>query len=155
MMIAKINLYCILNFKISKCMMSQLALQTITIHILPNISESKANQKMKFGQVIENSKGNIFLQKSCRKWGKETSSRPLFVFFKSFIWGKSNLSAAYFQYISTALNLAYNKNKMYKTLDYWSRDMIKFDLLEKGLGIVSPSHCVRFFRKECFSCYIL
>ena len=27
-------------------------LQTIGIHILPNISQSKDNQKMKFGQLI-------------------------------------------------------------------------------------------------------
>ena len=31
-------------------------------------------------------------------------------------------------------------NKLYKTLEYWYRDMLKFDFLEKGLGIVSPSH---------------
>ena len=36
---------------------------------------------MKFGQVIEHYKRNIFLQKLCWKWGKETSSRPLFFFF--------------------------------------------------------------------------
>ena len=26
---------------------------------------------------------------------------------------------------------------MYKTLDYWSRDMLNFNFLEKDLGIVS------------------
>ena len=26
-----------------------------------------------------------------------------------------------------ALNLAYNKNKLYKTLDYWIRDMLDFN----------------------------
>ena len=35
------------------------------IHILPNISQSKGNQTMKFGQLIEYNKRNIFLQKSC------------------------------------------------------------------------------------------
>ena len=34
-------------------MTSQFGLQTIAIHILPNISKSKDNQKMKFGQLIE------------------------------------------------------------------------------------------------------
>ena len=34
-------------------MASQLGKQTIAIKILPNISTSKANQCMKFGQVIE------------------------------------------------------------------------------------------------------
>ena len=30
-----------------------------------------------FGKLTENDNGNIFLQKSCRKCGWETSSRPL------------------------------------------------------------------------------
>ena len=34
-------------------MTSQSGLQTIAIHILPNISQSKDNQAMKFGQLIE------------------------------------------------------------------------------------------------------
>ena len=58
-------------------MTSQPGLQTIAIHILPNISQSKDNQTMKFGQLIEYNR-NIFLQKLCRKWGSETSSRPLY-----------------------------------------------------------------------------
>ena len=53
-------------------MTSQPSLQTITIHILPNISQSKGNQTMKFGQLIE----YVFLQKLCQKRGRETSSRP-------------------------------------------------------------------------------
>ena len=61
-------------------MTSQPGLQTIAIHILPNLSQSKGNQKMKFVQLIEYSKRNIFLQKLCRKWGKETSSGPVFIF---------------------------------------------------------------------------
>ena len=55
--------------------------QTVTIHILPNISRSKDNQTMKFGQLIECNNRNTFLQKSCRKWGRGTSSRHFFVFF--------------------------------------------------------------------------
>ena len=61
-------------------MMSQTGLQTIAIHILRNISQSKGNKTMKFGQLIEYNKGNIFLQKLFRKWVNETSYRPLFVF---------------------------------------------------------------------------
>ena len=48
---------------ISKFMMSQPGLQTIAIHILPNISQSKGNQTMKFGQLIEYNKRNNFLPK--------------------------------------------------------------------------------------------
>ena len=50
-----------------KIMTSQPGLQTIPVHILPNISQSKGNQTMKFGQLIEYNKRNIFLQKLCRK----------------------------------------------------------------------------------------
>ena len=74
-------------------MMSQPGLQAVAIHILPNISQSKGNQTMKFGQLIEYNERNIFHQKWCRKKGKETSSRPLFIFLKSLIWGESKWSA--------------------------------------------------------------
>ena len=70
-------------------MTSQPGYQTITIHILRNISQSKGNYSMKFGQVIRINKKNISLQKPYRKWGRETSSRPIFDFPKSFTWGKS------------------------------------------------------------------
>ena len=41
-------------------------------------------QAMKFGQLIKYSVKNIFLQKSCRRLGRETSSRPLTVSAKCF-----------------------------------------------------------------------
>ena len=41
--------------------MSQPDQQTVTIHILPNISRGKGNQAIKFGQVIEENKKNMFL----------------------------------------------------------------------------------------------
>ena len=44
-------------------MTSQLGLQTITMHILLNISQSKGNQAIKFGQLIEYNKISIFLEK--------------------------------------------------------------------------------------------
>ena len=61
-------------------MTSYLGLQAIAVNILPNISQSKDNQTIKFGQSIEYNKRNIFFQKLCEKWGRETSSRPLFIF---------------------------------------------------------------------------
>ena len=60
----------------SNFMTSQPGQQTIVIHILPNISRSKGNQTMKFGQLIECNIGNIFLEKSYTKCGGETSPRP-------------------------------------------------------------------------------
>ena len=43
-------------------MTSQPGKQTIAIHILPNISQSKDNETMKFGQLIEYNMRNIFLE---------------------------------------------------------------------------------------------
>ena len=48
----------------------------IAIHILPNISKSKGNQAMKFGQLIECKMKNIFLETLYTKYGEETSPRP-------------------------------------------------------------------------------
>ena len=121
-----------------------------------NISRSKRNwnltfQTLEFDQVKEHNKRNTFLQKSCRKWGRETSSAPLFAFWNSFIWGKSKRSAA--QYVLIDLNLAYETIKQYSmktliqnikklcaTLNYWPWDMLDFDFFRKGLGIVFSPH---------------
>ena len=46
-------------------MMSQPGLQIVTINILLNILQSKDNQTVKFGQLIEYKKINIFIQKLC------------------------------------------------------------------------------------------
>ena len=48
-------------------MTSQIGTQTITLNILPDISKSKSNQTMEFGQLIEYNMKNIFLQKSCKQ----------------------------------------------------------------------------------------
>ena len=56
-------------------MTSQPGKQTIAINILPNISESKGNQTMRFGQLTEYNMRNIFLEKSYAKCGKETVPR--------------------------------------------------------------------------------
>ena len=51
----------------SKFMTLLHGLQTIVIQTLPNISQIKDNQTMRFGQLIEYNKKIIFLQKLCRK----------------------------------------------------------------------------------------
>ena len=66
-------------------MTSQTGQQIITIHILPNISRSKDNQAMKFVDIIEFNVKNIFLERSCKKGGKEISLDLFFLFYKSFI----------------------------------------------------------------------
>ena len=78
---------------------------------------------------------------------------PDFFFFflkKSFIWGKCKWSAAKFQSVLIVLNLPNNNNKIYKTLEYWSRDTLNFDFLKKGQGIVSPPHFVYESSKKMF-----
>ena len=55
-----------------------------------------------------------------------------------------------FHYISIALNLVYNKNKLYKALDYWSRDMLNFNFPEKVLGLVSSQYFVYDFSRKMF-----
>ena len=51
-------------------------LETIVIHILPNIWSSKGNQTMKLRQLIECNLRNIFFEKSYTRCGGETSPRP-------------------------------------------------------------------------------
>ena len=62
----------------------------MTIHTLVCISKRKGNQAMIFGQLMKYSMRSIFLQKSCRKWGRGTSSRFSSVFWKRLLFSKSN-----------------------------------------------------------------
>ena len=41
----------------------QAGLQTVAIRIFPSISQSKGNETIKFGQLIEYNKRNVLLQK--------------------------------------------------------------------------------------------
>ena len=61
---------------ISKFMTSQPRKQTIAIHILPKISRRKGNLTMKFGQLIEYSMRNIFLETAYTKFAGETIPKP-------------------------------------------------------------------------------
>ena len=49
-----------------------------TTAILPKIKRSKGNQPIKFGQLIEFNMKNVFLQKSCTKFGALISPRLYF-----------------------------------------------------------------------------
>ena len=62
-------------------MTSQPGLQTIRMHILPNISQTKSSQTMKFCQLIEYNKRNIFL----KNYAENEAGRlvpDLFLFFQ-------------------------------------------------------------------------
>ena len=69
---------------------------------------------MRFGQLIDHHKIKILLQKSCRKWDRETSSRPLFVFEKAL----DNVKASDLLLGSIDLELVYIKKKLHTTLEY-------------------------------------
>ena len=56
-------------------MTSQPGWKAIAIHIFINISRSKGNQAMKFGQLIEYNMRNIFIEKSHTNCGRETIPR--------------------------------------------------------------------------------
>ena len=51
----------------SKFKTSQPGLQTIATHTFPDISKSKSNHTMKFGQLIEYNKRNNFFSKVMQK----------------------------------------------------------------------------------------
>ena len=59
--------------------------------ILPDISKSKDNDAMKVGHLIEHNVKNNFLQVLYRKWGVETSSRPLFALLNNLYMKKKQL----------------------------------------------------------------
>ena len=116
--------------------------------MLSNISKSKGNQRMKHGQLVQYIV--IFFQEFCRKWDRETSFRLVSCYFfkNCLIWGKSSWSADWFQYISIALNLGYNKRKLYKAIHYWSRDMLNFNF-----SLISMHFVYDFSRKMFLKLY--
>ena len=79
--------------------------------MLLNISRSKSNQAMKFGQSIDYNKINIFIQKSWKKWGRKTSFRPI---------GKSKRS-----------KVILNFDFLEKSLEYVSPPYFVHDFLRK------------------------
>ena len=109
---------------------------------------------MKFGQLIEYNVTNIFLEKSCRRWGRETGFRPLFFYKKALYEIKAKgfhiLVSIYFD--SPRLE---HKTKLncIKLLDCWPRVMLNFDISEKSLWLVSPACFVNFSRKMFLRLY--
>ena len=71
---------------ISKFMRSLTGQQIIKINILPNISRSKANQTMKFGQLIEYNMRNIVLEKLYSECVREASRRHFYKELKLYIF---------------------------------------------------------------------
>ena len=65
--------------------------------------------------------------------------RLLFLFPKKAFY-EVKTSGLQLRFKIIALYLVFRENKVYETLYYESRDMLDFDFLEKGLGIVSLPH---------------
>ena len=103
----------------------------------------KENQAMKIGQLMKYSLRNIFLQKSCRKWGRRPIPDLFLCFKKSFRWGKRKSSAPYF-YI------------------YFGRPQLRHTIKTnfRTFQTVDPEICsililCKIFSEKYFSCYIL
>ena len=105
------------------------------------------NQDMKFGMLIKYNVRNIFLQKYCKKWGRETSSRPIFVFvfLKASYKVKTSCPHLIFN-ILVDLHLDIQWNKLYNIYIYIYR-YAQFLFFTKWSGTS--------FSTSFFSCYIL
>ena len=66
-----------------------------------------------------------------------------------------NWSVVSFQYNVKTLHLADNENKLHEALDYWSRDMLNFDFLEKSQGIISLPHLENEVSKKIIKMVIM
>ena len=91
-------------------MTSQPGKQTFAVHILSDISKSKGNQTVKFGQLLEFNIINIFLEKSCTKCVGETIPRS---FFKEL---KLSISLDQQSEVSYSLFLLYVEVEDYKNI---------------------------------------
>ena len=85
---------------ILKFLTSSTGKQIITKLILPNISRSKGNQTMEFGQLIE-----IFLLKNYSKNKERDYFQTSGFFQKCFKWDKNKHSSPYIQYILVVVDL--------------------------------------------------
>ena len=110
---------------------------------------------MKFGKLLKYNVRNIFFQKSYRQPGRKTSSIHLFLLQKRFICCKGKWCAPQFQYILIPFALNIHTQKLYKTLDCWSRDILSFDFLDKDWDQFLHPILSIIFQEKCFSCYIL
>ena len=120
---------------ISKFMAWQLDHQTISIYCLSSWEVKATKQGNMANWNME-----MFFFKNHEENEIRRLLQDLIYFLKRLYMRREQLGEAYIQYILRALNLAYNKIKLYRTLDHWSRDMLNFDFLEKSLGIGSPAH---------------
>ena len=135
-------------------MTSQPGQKTITIHKLPNISPSKGNQTMKFGQLIEYNKRIFFFSNHA----ENVERRPvpdLFLFFKK----------ALCEVNASGLPRNFNIFRQFSTWHTIKLNCIKLQIIDRENSILSFQKSVweqflhnilqMIFQEKCFSCYIL
>ena len=125
-------------------MMSQPGQRTITIHILPNISRSKVNQIMKFSQLIEYNKRNIFFKNHAENEAGMLVPDPFLFFRKASCEVKAivlQLGFIVFQQPSTWHTIKTNCIKLQTTKMVW----------EQFFHHILCS----IFQENCFLCYNL
>ena len=116
---------------ILKFLTSSTGKQIITKLILPNISRSKGNQTMEFGQLIE-----IFLLKNYSKIRQETIFRPLAFFKNALNEIKTSTHHLIFNIFWLSLTWTYNK---VQTIWIFRLLMQRY---EEGLELVPAPHFV-------------
>ena len=92
-------------------------LKTITIYILSNISRIKGNQIMKIGQLIDIPRKTFFFKNHAENEAGRLVS-DLLLFKKGLYEVKASRLQLHFNIIWQPSTIAYNKNKLYETLDY-------------------------------------
>ena len=103
---------------------------------------------MTFGLVIECNNRNIFSSKIMQKMRHGDLVPDLFLFSKKALHEikASGLTLSF--NISITLNLAYNTTKLYKTVEYWSWDILNFDIFKRSGNSFSNTFCVWIFEKN-------
>ena len=131
----------------SKFMTPQLGKQRIATNILSNISRSKGNQTIKFGQLIEHNMRNIFLEISCTKYGRETIPRPFSKKSKLNLSGSVVESFIQFVYYMPSWGLS----KYIKTCRPLAFTSYKAFLKNKRcLELISLPHFLHYFSRKIF-----
>ena len=119
---------------------------TVTIYMLPNISRSKSNKAIKFGQLNRIEQQKYFSPKIGWKTSHGDQCQTSICFFEK----------ALYEVKVSDLQLNFNINRQPSTRRTVKdciklyRDMVNFEYLAKGLGIVSPPHFVYVFSKKLF-----
>ena len=136
---------------ISKFMTSQPGKQTIAMHLLPNISRSKGNQTMKFGQLAECNMRNIFMKNHTQNVVEKLFSGSFLInqnWANLWINSLKFYTVCFHRMASWGL-LKYIGTKLQSTCSKL------FQKIKKGLELVPCLTFCIIFLKKYFSCSVL